>query len=522
MPKIDSLVNEWRALGPIAWAEGPYGWIGEDGRPVRLADWQRAVLAAWWAHRGAVSTLAISNVKKTGKTALNAFLLAWRWLALPGEHFAVGNDLDQSAGRQFAEIAKMVQRHPYLRGHCTVGKKQLIFKPTGSAITALPVDAAGNAGANHLTASHTEAWAIIYEAGIRAYEELTPPPLGAYGDEFQPLRVVDSYAGYEGESETWHQLVDAGLAGNVVGGDWPIYLVGGLLLFHMDGAEARERCFLGTLTQAQRYYADQRRQLRPMAWQRQHENTRTTGAEQFIAEADWRAIEDAALAPMPPNADIKLYAGLDLGTKSDYAAVVGVTPNGIDRARIALHRIWKPTPGQPVSLAAVREYLKALNAHYWLAGVYYDPSQAALLAEELRGAGLHMIEVPQSLPELGPRGLKLWEAIRDRKLTSYPSDELRAAATAAVAKEVPQGLHITKGASKARKIDPIAALSFALPAALQGRLQIFFSDEVEARWDADHATGPRPPDTVTVVTASTRAQAQADYLTRYLANIRDD
>jgi len=466
MAAAAELVARWRDVGPAAWAEGEYGWIAENGQPIRLADWQRAALGAWWANRETVTTFAISNVKKTGKTFTNAALLCWRWLALPGEHFAVGNDLDQSAGRQFREIAAMVARNPYLRGNVKAGKSELLFRPTGSTITALPVDAAGNAGANHLTASHTEAWGIMLEGGIRAYEELTPLPLGAYGDEYRPLRIVDSYAGYIGESETWHQLVDAGLAGEPLSETWPLYLFGGLLLFHAEGAEARARCFLGTPAQAARYYAEQRRTLRPMAWQRMHENARTSGAEQFIAEADWLAIEDAALAPLLPGRETPLYVGLDLGTKSDYAAVVGVVPSGPERARLALHRIWKPTPGQPVSLADVRDTLMALHHDYWLAGVFYDPSQAALLAEELRGEHLHMIEVPQSLPELGPRGLKLWEAIRDKKLSTYPSDELRAAAVAAVAKEVPQGLHITKGGSRARKIDPIAALSFALPAAL--------------------------------------------------------
>lgn len=465
--KADELVTAWRAMGPAAWAESPHGWIVEGGQPIQLAAWQRAVLLVWWLYRAVVSIVALSNVKKTGKTLTNALLLAWRWLALPGEHFAVGNDLDQAAGRQFREIAAMVKRNAYLRANVKADKKVLTFIPTGSTITALAADAAGNAGANHMTASHTESWGIVYEEGIRAWEELTPPPLGPYGDEFQPLRIVDSYAGYEGQSETWHTLVDAGLAGEPVGGEWPIFLAGGLLLFHIEGADARARCFLGNAQQAARYYGDQRRTLRPMAWQRQHENQRTSGAEQFIAEADWMAIEDPTLAPLPPTKKLPLYLGLDLGTKSDYCAAVGVVPNGPNLARIALHRIWKPSPGKPVSLSEVKAYLEALHCDYRLAGVFYDPSQAALLAEELSRAGLRMMEVTQSLPVLGPIGLKLWESIRDKRLASYPSDELRAAATAAIAKEVPQGLHITKGANKARKIDPIAALSFCLPAALE-------------------------------------------------------
>src|SRR5574341_1499626 len=114
MANASELIAEWREMGPAAWAESAHGWIDVGGEPIRLAEWQSAVLRAWEAHSGERTTLAVSNVKKVGKTLLNAVLLCWRWLALPGEHFAVGNDLDQSAGRQFQMIAEMVRRNAYL------------------------------------------------------------------------------------------------------------------------------------------------------------------------------------------------------------------------------------------------------------------------------------------------------------------------------------------------------------------------------------------------------------------------
>jgi phage terminase large subunit-like protein len=113
--------------------------------------------------------LAVSNIKKTGKTFVNAVLLCWRWLVLPGEqHFCVGNDFDQSASRQFQEIAAMVRRNEYLRKNTTITARVITFRPTGSTIQALAVDAAGNAGNQE---DFTEAWGIIYEGGI-GHEEL--------------------------------------------------------------------------------------------------------------------------------------------------------------------------------------------------------------------------------------------------------------------------------------------------------------------------------------------------------------
>jgi hypothetical protein len=262
-------------LGPVKWAESTHGWIGEDGQPITLTPWQRGALTAYWKHRRDTSTFAISNVKKTGKTFLTAVLTAYRWLALPGQHFAAGNDLDQAQARQFAMIAEMIQRNPFLQENVKAGKSELVFTLTGSKLTALAADAAGNAGANHLTASHTEAWGILYEGGQRAWEELTPPPGRSYG--LPALRIADSYAGFLGESKTWHKLIDRGLAGERLPGKWPVYQAGGLLLFHMEGLEAQEACFRGSEAERVAYYQEQTESLRPNAFTRMHLNQRTSG-----------------------------------------------------------------------------------------------------------------------------------------------------------------------------------------------------------------------------------------------------
>ncbi|MDP6417775.1 MAG: hypothetical protein QGG54_22605, partial [Gammaproteobacteria bacterium] len=178
------------------------------------------------------------------------------------------------------------------------------FKPTYSTITALPVDAAGNSGANHLSASHTEAWAICQEGAIRAYEELTPPPHKHHG--FPALRIVDSYAGFDGESALWHGIIDRGLGGHRVSEDWPIYRARGTLLFHIDGSQGQERCFRGSRQEREEYLADQREQLRPAAYQRLHENKRSTGSESFISMQSWDACIDEDHKPILPSKDSTL------------------------------------------------------------------------------------------------------------------------------------------------------------------------------------------------------------------------
>jgi len=149
---IDKLIQEWRARGPVNWAQGPHGWIGIDGKPITLSPWQSAVLSAWWDNRETVTTLAISNIKKTGKTFSNSILTAWRWLALPGKHYCVANDLDQAQSLVFQEIAEMCRRNSFLRDQVTITRRKLEFTPTGSTLEAITgQDAPGVAGSNHLT-----------------------------------------------------------------------------------------------------------------------------------------------------------------------------------------------------------------------------------------------------------------------------------------------------------------------------------------------------------------------------------
>jgi phage terminase large subunit-like protein len=464
--KVDELVTHWREAGPIEWAEGEYGWIGIDRMPIRLEPWQRAVSQAWWDHREDITTLAISNIKKTGKTFIDAVLLAWRWLALPGEHFAVGNDFDQSASRQFQEISEMVRRNEYLRRNTKATARQLIFTPTGSTITALAVDAAGNAGANHLTASHTEAWGIIYEGGIRAYEELTPPPGLLYG--LPALRICDSYAGYESESNTWHSLVDRGLKGERISDEWPIFIDGGLMIFHMDGIEAQKRCFRGKPEQAAVYYAEQSASLRPGTFQRLHENKRATGSEAFIQLEDWDKCVDLNHRPMLSSYDQRLFVGVDASIKHDSAAVVAVYHDyGSSKIVLAKHRIWQPSSHDPLDLdGTIGDFLRDLSRNYGLSDIRYDPFQMHDLSTRLRSEGLPMTEYPQSVPNLTSMGQNLYELVKGGNLVIYPDDYMRTCASHTVALQSSRGWRIAKEKTSF-KIDVIVALAMAALSAIE-------------------------------------------------------
>jgi hypothetical protein len=459
-------IQELQKRGPVAWAQGPHGWITPTGAPVILETWQAAVLDAWFECRADVSTLAISNVKKTGKTFVNAVLLAWRWLALPGQHFAAGNDLDQSQARQFQEITDMVRRNPFLSENVRVSKMELEFTLTGSKLTALAADAAGNAGANHLTVSHTEAWGILYEAGIRSWEELTPPPGATYG--LPALRIVDSYAGFVGESQTWHKVVDRGLKGALVSNDWPVYLIGGLMLFHAEGTEAQERCFRGSESQRAAYYAEQAESLRENAYSRMHENKRTSGESAFVTTEQWQACYSGDVRPLGDGEQVDLFLGADASQKHDYTALIG-TAKG-DYTDVRFVKVWKPKKGlfgknEPIDLEKTigAEVLRLHKARQ-VRAVCYDPWQLATVAKQWERAGIKCIEMPQT-NQRTEADTALYDAIVTGRLRHFNNAELTDAVTNAVVMETPRGMRIAKEKAS-KKIDALVALSMSNHAAV--------------------------------------------------------
>jgi phage terminase large subunit-like protein len=461
------LIERWRSIGPVEWAESDHGWIDIDGAPVCLTLWQRDALGAWWTYRETVTTFAISNVKKTGKTFVDAVLLCWRWLTLPGQHFAAANDLDQSAGRQFSEIVDMIGRNAYLKDNTKITKNEIIFTPTGSTLTALAVDSAGNAGANFLTTSHTESWGICYEEGIRAFEELTPPPGRFYG--LPCLRVVDSYAGHLGESETWHSIVDRGLQGQRIDEQWPIYLNGGLLLFHIEGEEAQRLCFRGTPDEAQAYYTDQRATLRENTYKRLHLNERTAGESSFVTPEQWAACLVAAL----PADGRRLVLGADASTSRDLTALVGTAYNeSTGKVEVLYSKAWTPKRGllrggkPTVDLeATIGAEVTRLHDAGLVDCIVADPYQLHSLIISWEKAGIQVIELAQNAGRV-EADQALFDAIDTRAIAHSGEKQLTEHVLNSVALETPRGLRLAKEKTS-KKIDLAVALSMSHHGTLQ-------------------------------------------------------
>jgi hypothetical protein len=227
--------------------------------------------------------------------------------------------------------------------------------------------------------------------------------------------------------------------------------------------------------QTERYYTEQRRHLRPSTYLRLHENRWAVAESAFITPELWHACVASEHAPLLPTTARKLFLGVDASTKHDSSAVVGVYVDD-NRVVLALHRIWRPNPTEPLDLeATIEAYLRDLHRRYRVSAILCDPYQLHRSITTLRAAGLPIHEFPQTTANTTRMGQCLFDLLNGRNLRVYPAADLREHALNTVAVESPRGWRIAKEKAS-RKIDAIMALTMACVAALEARpspLQIF-------------------------------------------------
>jgi phage terminase large subunit-like protein len=448
-------------VNAVEWAESRW-LLPNERRLIVLEPWERAALHAMFPPDGSPSpweTFLVSTVKKAGKTTLNAIATLYAALTFPAPEVAycVANDEAQATARVFDLIAKQVRAMGLERTRAAVvGRTEILFPETGTQIVAIPADFAGAAGATFGISSWTELWAFRHEGHVRLWEELTPIP------QRRSLRIVDSYAGFTGDSPILEPMWSRALAGERLAGELPIYASGRLWAFIDQGEEAQRRAWRGSPEAMSAYYAEQADTLRPGTFARLHRNVWQSGEEAFITAEEWDACVDPGVQPLLPHVDrsLRVSVGVDAATKGDCAAVVAVAYDG-GRLRLVAHRIWTPRRGEPLDLEdTIEKYLLQLRAGYSVAAVYFDPHQMARSAATLKRAGVRMVEFPQTTGNLTAAGQNLYELIRGRNLVMYPDAELRRHALNAVAVETARGWRLAKEKAS-RKIDGIAALSFA-------------------------------------------------------------
>jgi phage terminase large subunit-like protein len=352
-----------------------------------------------------------------------------------------------------------------------VSNAKIVFD-TGTTIRAIASEYAGAAGSNHGLTLWDEIWAGTTESYRRLWDELTPVPT-----RLNSIRLVFSYAGFEGESRTLRDLYLAGVdsaehpegRGERIDAEVPIYRSregAGLNLVTYWSHDCRQPWQTPAWLERQRQ--DHISKGRTATWLRLFENRWVSGESSFITAALWDAIVNPDLVPLAPTkSGAPLWVGVDIGIKNDTTGIVAVqpilnAPEGTPRTRLALHKIWKPIPGTPVDHADIEAYLRYLHRNYRLQRIAVDPHQALDLIVRLKKAGLPIEEYPQTSGTVDAMGQTLITAIQARDLVVYPDAELRQQALNTVAVEKPSGMMRMDKAKSNRKIDAIIALALAM------------------------------------------------------------
>jgi phage terminase large subunit-like protein len=445
----------------------------ELGQPFTLQPHQRIVLAEAFRFdaegRLPYDTILYSCVKKSGKTTINAGVTLW-WAftqEAPNEILIIANDLEQAQARVFKTMRGLLRYNPALT-HSADPQNRVITLTNDTTLAAIASEYAGAAGSNHGFTSWDELWGYTSESSHRLYEELTPVPT-----RHNSIRFITTYAGFEGESDLLWNLFKLVVSedehpdgqGVRLHPTLPIYANAEARIFAYWDHEPRMPW------QTPTYYTAQRRTLRASQFLRLHENRWTTAASTFITPELWDQNVHTDHRPrISLHGDLELFVGVDAGIKHDTAAVVAVYWDG-DALALASHRIWKPTPEDPLDIeATIETYLRELASGGTVRAILCDPYQLHRSITTLKAAGLPIREYPQTTGNTTAMGQGLFDLLNGRNLLLYPSDELRGQALNTVAIESSRGWRIAKEKSS-KKIDAIVALAMACRGATDiGRL----------------------------------------------------
>jgi phage terminase large subunit-like protein len=369
------------------------------------------------------------------------------------EGYAIANDLEQAQSRVFEAVRRIIEASPLLKSECKITSDKITFLSTGATITPLASDYASAAGGHPTITVFDELWAYTSERSRRLWDEMVPVPTRKIS-----LRLVVTYAGFEGESELLFDLYTRGVAHpeaapNLHAGD-------GLLMFWSHEPIAP--------WQDDRWLTEMRRSLRPNQFLRMIENRFVSSESTFIDMPSWDACVDPNLGTLPFDRNKSVWVGVDASVKRDSTAIVAVTWDyNAQKVRLAWHRVFQPTPSAPLDFEmTIEQSLIELAGSFRVKKIYFDPYQMQATAQRLARERLPIEEFPQTTGNLTEASQNLFELIKSRSLIAYPDEAMRRSMAQAVAVETTRGWRIAKD-KQSHKIDVVVALAQACLAVIR-------------------------------------------------------
>ncbi len=452
---------------------GDYLIAYEDGKGFvkdKVVDW---IMISWLMPTVAVETenhVYLSTCIEHNTTSAGLIGAYWaQHIEMPNEVISIANDAEQAQGRIYAAMVPTMKR---LQWDVPDSKPEMRSSFTGSKIRAISTNYAGEAGGNYGLTLWSELWAYTSEARQRLWEEMTPVPTRNWS-----VRWVETYAGFLGESTIlWNLYCQAFKEGNEseplgvrVPGleDLPCYYLSNSKMFVYWDHEPRMPW------QTPDYYAQQRADLRPKAYQRLHQNMWVASEDVFIEPRQWDALDRCE--PLDEEGDKRaIVLAADGSIHNDLTALSAVYFD-IERQGPDVVRTWlwrpnkkegdaKPTVDLTETIGAKIDEILGSDKIIVLA-VVYDPYQLHSVMTDLKnkydrlGTRNLFVEFPQTNARIAADQY-LYTAIVSSKLRHTGDALLREHVLNAVVDETTRGFRLDKDKTS-NKIDLAVATSMA-------------------------------------------------------------
>lgn len=401
------------------------------GQPFALSDWQAEIVRnifGWKRQDGnrRYRTVFIGLPRKNGKTTLAAGLALY---ALYCDNEPGAQVINAAADREQAALcfdsAKgMVENEPELMHRSQVYRRSMTVPNTGSSYKVLSSEAFTKHGLSVSFAGIDElhAW-----PDRELYDVLTT----SMGARRQPLTVITTTAGFDKHSlcyELWDYAIKV-REGTVpddsflpvifaadAGDDWTA---------PATWAKANPAF---NVTVKEQFYAQECAKARALpayenTFRRLYLNQWTESESRWLSSDDWAACGGA----LPDLTGKSCYAGLDLATTTDIAALVLAFPDAGNTYLLpfffvpqeAMHKrvtrdrvpydLWAQqghiiaTPGAVIDYDVIRRTINELSERYEIKEIAVDRWNAAQITTQLEGDGFEMVGFGQGFASLsGP------------------------------------------------------------------------------------------------------------------------
>ena len=334
--------------------------------------------------------LVFGAIKKSGKTTLAAIIMLVMILLYGGrfaEGFCVANDLEQAQSRVFAIIRRIIEASPLLRAIAKLTADKVSFPALDATIIAIASDAASAAGANPTIVVFDELWGFSRENSRRLWDEMVTSParkVSAGSPSVMPASPARACCWRRFTRAAWRCLRSVRACGLATACCSP----------GTASPSPRGRPRAGSPTCGAR--------MRPNAYARMIENQFVSSESTFVDMRAWDACVEPSLTPVLEDRQLHIWAGVDASVKRDATALVACTYDKKAKCvRLVQHRIFTPTPGDPIDFeATVEATLLDWNKRFRLRKVYFDPYQMASVSQRLAKAHVKIEEYPQTVPNL--------------------------------------------------------------------------------------------------------------------------